>query len=85
MELDGQTAFRQSTHIRRLGVDAGTALLQHVLIKIAFLDGWRSVLAGAHEKDFFGRLEQNLNRLALERGSLRLTIPMACIEGEKVA
>ena len=61
-----------------------TAMLRHAFIKIGFLDGWRSVLSGEEEQDFFARLEDNLNRLARRRGALQLTIPMACIEAEKV-
>ncbi len=62
----------------------GSALLRHSFIKIGFLDGWRRVVTPGEEKAVFARLEENLNRLARERGELAVTIPMACVVAEKV-
>lgn len=61
-----------------------TAMLRHAFIKFGFLDAWRGVLPVDEQRDLFARLEDNLNRLAHARGALELTIPMACIEAEKV-
>lgn len=63
----------------------GTAMLRHCLIKIGFLDGWRSVLNADEEQEVFAALERNLNRCAAEAGELKLTIPLAYIEAEKIA
>jgi len=68
----------------------GSALLRHAFIKIGFLAGWRGVVSaeeefGGEQRGFFVRFEENLNRLARQRGRLELTIPMACIESEKGA
>ena len=60
----------------------GSAMLRHSFIKMGFLDGWRSVLTPENEKDVFLRLENNLNRLAENKGELKLTVPMAYVEGE---
>ena len=62
----------------------GSALLRHSFVKIGFLDGWRRVVTPGEEKQVFTRLEENLNRLARARGELAVTIPMACVEAEKV-
>ncbi len=56
---------------------SGTALLNHHFIKLGFLDGWKSVVAG-REREFFPILQQRLD----ERGLLSLTIPMAYIEAK---
>ncbi|HEY2584503.1 MAG TPA: class I SAM-dependent methyltransferase [Tepidisphaeraceae bacterium] len=54
----------------------GTALLNHHFIKLGFLEGWRNVVPG-RERDVFARLRGRLDAL----GELRLTIPIAYIEG----
>jgi SAM-dependent methyltransferase len=58
----------------------GSALLRHYFVKLAFLDGWKSVLEAADQEAVFTRLEANLNDLARSRGELALTIPMAYCE-----
>ncbi len=54
---------------------SGTALLNHHFIKLGFLDGWKAV--AGDDRDVFDRLQTELDRL----GELRLTIPMAYVEG----
>ncbi|HEX8219190.1 MAG TPA: methyltransferase domain-containing protein [Chloroflexia bacterium] len=61
----------------------GTALFNHTLTQLGFLDGWRSVVDPADEKSVFGEVERRLNRIAAERGELRMSTPMLYIEGEK--
>jgi arsenite methyltransferase len=58
----------------------GTALLNHYFIKLGFLDAWKKVVAG-REAEMFLRLRQRLDDAAAQRGELRLTIPMAYVEG----
>ena len=62
----------------------GSALLRHYFIKLGFLDGWKSVLEPGEQAAVFARLEADLNELARAHGELRLTIPMAYIEAERV-
>jgi ubiquinone/menaquinone biosynthesis C-methylase UbiE len=62
----------------------GSTMLRHTFIKKGFLGGWRSVVTPEDEKEVFIRLENNLNRLAANKGELELTIPMAYVEGEKI-
>ena len=61
----------------------GTALFNHHLVKIGFLDGWRSVLAPDEEERVFKALQEALDLIASAEGQLRMTIPMLYIEAEK--
>jgi ubiquinone/menaquinone biosynthesis C-methylase UbiE len=58
----------------------GGALLRHSFIRLAFLDGWRSVVPPAHEGAIFLALERALDSIAAAEGELRLTVPMAYVE-----
>jgi len=55
---------------------SGTALLNHHFIKLGFLDAWKNVVPG-QEREVFARLGDRLDAM----GELRLTIPMAYVEG----
>ena len=61
----------------------GTALLNHSLTKIGFLDGWRSVVDPIDERAVFQRIEERLNEEAGRSGELRMTVPMLFIEAKK--
>lgn len=61
----------------------GSALFCHSFIRLAFLDGWRSVVTGGREKEIFDCLEHNLNRWAEDNHGLTVVVPMAYIEGRK--
>ena len=61
----------------------GTAVLNHSLTKIGFLDGWRSVVDPIDERAVFERIEERLNEEAERSGELRMTVPMLFIEGTK--
>ncbi|NIO86190.1 MAG: hypothetical protein GTN53_36995 [Candidatus Aminicenantes bacterium] len=61
----------------------GSAFLNHYLIKYAFMDGWKGIFPPELVKDVFIRLEANLNALAEGENELKVTIPIAYIEGEK--
>jgi len=58
----------------------GSALLRHYFVKLGFLDGWKGVVKAERREEVFARLESNLNRAALLRGALDLTIPLAFVE-----
>lgn len=62
----------------------GSAFLRHYLTRIGFLDRWKAVVA-PDEVEVFGVIEKNLNRVADDNGELRLTIPLAYVEGRKLA
>ncbi|MCI0411343.1 methyltransferase domain-containing protein [bacterium] len=76
------TTVHQASTVMRFA--DGSALLRHYFIKLGFLDAWKGVIETAEQVEVFTRMEENLNRLSEKEGELRLTIPMAYIEGERV-
>jgi SAM-dependent methyltransferase len=76
LERHGFAVSRVVEHEGVMRFASGSALLNHHFIKLGFLDGWKKVVAGDEEK-VFPRFEEALN----QQGELRLTIPMAYIEG----
>ena len=63
----------------------GSALLNHWLSRVGFIDGWRSVVEPADEDEVFALLEQRLNALANSAGELRMSVPMAYVQAVKPA
>lgn len=61
----------------------GSALLNHSLTKIGFLDGWKSVVEPEDAREVFGMMETKLNEMARHGGELRMTVPMLYLEGMK--
>jgi hypothetical protein len=61
----------------------GSAFLNHSFLILGFIDGWKNIILDDDKKRFFTKLEENLNKYAGKKGELKLTIPMAYIEGEK--
>ena len=78
------TPTRAETEMTSFRFLDGSAMLRHFIIKEAFLDDWRHLLDSNTEKEVFRHLEQELNRLAQEKGELSLSVPMAYIEARKV-
>jgi len=62
---------------------SGTAMLRHSLIRIGFLDGWKTIVPEPDQGRVFGQVEDRLNQLANRQGQLRLTIPFVCIDCHK--
>jgi SAM-dependent methyltransferase len=63
----------------------GSALLNHSLTKLGFLDGWRSVVNSEDETEVFAAIEGKLNETARLKGELRMSVPMLYLEGRKPA
>lgn len=63
-------------------VDA-TTMFNHYFIRMAFLDGWKSIVPGDRQAEVFTRVEKLLNEQAEATGSLTLTIPFVLIDGKK--
>jgi SAM-dependent methyltransferase len=61
----------------------GSALLNHSLTKIGFLDGWRSVVEADDEERVFESIERKLNDKASVEGELRMSVPMLYLEAVK--
>lgn len=58
----------------------GTSFLNHSVIASGFLPAWKQIVANEHPKQFFNRLEHNLNEYARSRGELVLSVPMVYFE-----
>lgn len=58
----------------------GTALFNHFLIRLAFIESWKKIIPGALQETVFKETEKRLNTLAEEPGSLNLTVPFALID-----
>ena len=61
----------------------GTAMFNHFLIKLAFIDSWKVLIPEEIQNEFFEEIVKRLNQFALNNGSLKLTIPFAIIDCEK--
>jgi ubiquinone/menaquinone biosynthesis C-methylase UbiE len=62
----------------------GAAMFNHFLIKLAFVDGWKDLIPEEKQKYFFAELVERINQLAKSNGYLKLTIPFATIDCEKI-
>ncbi|MBI5289373.1 MAG: methyltransferase domain-containing protein [Chloroflexi bacterium] len=62
---------------------SGSALLRHHFIRLGFLGAWKAVVPEQDHVRVFETVEANLNQLAIERGELMLTIPLAYVEGTR--
>lgn len=60
----------------------GTTMLNHFVIKFAFLDSWKKIIEPEKQQKIFSKLEHELNDLAEKNGELKLTIPFVTIDSE---
>ena len=61
----------------------GTAMFNHFLIKLAFIDSWKEFVPEEKQNDVFAELVERLNQVAQSKGLLKLTIPFVVIDCEK--
>ena len=61
----------------------GTAFLNHHFVKLGWLSSWQQLIPKEQWSLVFPALEQNLNVQAAQHGELKLTVPMAYVEGIK--
>jgi arsenite methyltransferase len=57
----------------------GTAMLNYFMIREFFLPAWTEILPEDRVPEIFGEVEKKLNRIAAEKGELKLTVPFACL------
>jgi ubiquinone/menaquinone biosynthesis C-methylase UbiE len=77
LEENGFTVRRVIEREGAMRFANATALFHHHFIKLGFLDAWKDVVRD-QAREVFGRLMERLH------GELRLTIPMAYVEGVAV-
>lgn len=58
----------------------GTTMFNHSLIKYWFLGGWKDILKANDLEEVFEQTENKLNKMALQNGEIRLTIPFVTID-----
>jgi arsenite methyltransferase len=61
----------------------GTAFLNHHFVKLGWLSSWQKLIPREEWPILFPALGHDLNAYALKHGELRLTVPMAYVEGMK--
>jgi len=58
----------------------GTAMFSHFLIRLGFLKSWKQIIAPEKQPDIFNDIELELNKIASEKGELKLTVPFAVLD-----
>ena len=76
----GFTVQHVSSSAFRMRFANGTTLLRHHFVRLAFLDGWQSIVAASDWPAVRDALEHKLNQIAASAGELALSVPMICIE-----
>jgi len=66
-------------HFEHRYVD-GTAMLNHFLIRLAFINSWKEIIPQEKQNKLFTELEEGLNDFASQHGGLKMTIPFALID-----
>ncbi len=61
----------------------GTTMLNHFLIKLAFLESWLQILHQKKQTEIFSEVETRLNRISEKEGELKLTVPFALFKCRK--
>lgn len=62
----------------------GTTMLNHHFIRLAFIDGWKSIVPSNRQVEVFERIEHELNRKSSIEGMLVLSVPFATIDCKKL-
>ena len=61
----------------------GTTLLNHYFIRLAFLNGWKSIIPIDKQEFIFNEIEKRMNEKAQTDGFFRLSIPFVVIDCNK--
>jgi hypothetical protein len=58
----------------------GTTMLQHFLIRLAFLESWVHLIAPEDVGAVFDRVESELNERARRDGQVEMSVPWVCLD-----
>ena len=61
----------------------GTTMLNHFLLKLAFIESWKEFIPEEKQVEIFGEVEKRQNKIAESKGSIKLTIPYILMNCEK--
>ncbi len=67
----------------RFRYNDGTAMFNHFLIRLAFLNSWHELVPEEKQAEMFDEAERRLNSIAGKEGELNLTVPFVTIEAFK--
>jgi len=62
----------------------GTTMLNHYFIRLAFLDGWKSIVPVNRQPEVFKQIEKRINQNACEQGHFKLSVPFVLIDCKKL-
>jgi ubiquinone/menaquinone biosynthesis C-methylase UbiE len=62
----------------------GTTMLNHYFIRLAFIDGWKSVVPNERQVEIFELIENELNLKSEKDGVLTLSVPFVTIDCKKI-
>jgi arsenite methyltransferase len=62
---------------------SGSAFLSHYFIRRAFMDPWKSFIPETLVELLFQKIEDRLNKMADEKGELKMAVPFVCIDCKK--
>jgi arsenite methyltransferase len=62
----------------------GTAMLNHFLITLAFIESWKEIVPKERQKEIFSEVEKQLNKIAENEGIFKLSVPYVLIDSEKL-
>jgi ubiquinone/menaquinone biosynthesis C-methylase UbiE len=61
----------------------GTTLLNHHIVRISFLPGWKAIVPEERQDALFRELEARMNAIAEKQGEISLRVPFVCIDCNK--
>ena len=61
----------------------GTSMLNHYIIRLAFLDGWKGIVPKEHQQKVFEAIEDELNNKSALEGEMILSVPFVVIDSKK--
>jgi len=61
----------------------GTTMLNHFLIRLAFIESWKNIIPESSQAEIFSEVEKRLNTISNNDLVLRLTIPFVVISAHK--
>jgi len=61
----------------------GTTMLNHFLIRLAFIESWKNIIPESSQAEIFSEIEKRLNTISNNDLVLRLTIPFVVISAHK--
>jgi len=62
----------------------GTTMLNHFLIRLAFIESWKEMVPEERQREVFAEVEKRLNKLSEIDGVLKLAVPYVLIDCEKI-